>query len=578
MFSTIIAKLKEILKKMIGNRTIEQELHIAPAVSSKMENAILLWDSMYKNEAPWLHEPDFNNPVRIVSLGLPSMIASEKARMTLLELESEITTPTKEIEKPNPNYVAPGTKLFSPGDSTGETEGYTSPLNPLAFQPETITETEPVGAPERANFLNEQYKVLKEQHLRKQLEYGIAKGGFVIKPYPVEVSQQQMLGESSVDENGQPIKKQAYKFMFDFIQADAFYPISFDASGNATEAAFIQTRVEQNIIYRRLEYHKWENDTVRIINKAYKSTQNMDSSINNTDLGQEINLSEVPEWKDLASDTTIANVSRPLFAYFKMPEANTVDTKSPLGVSGYSRAVSLIKDADMQYSRLLWEYEAGEMAINIDRNAFNFMSDPKREDHKTILGSMQNRLYRKVDIDENELFEPYAPSLRDAQYIQGLNAILMRIEDATGLSRGTLSDVAAEARTATELKILKQRSYAVNAEIQRALETTLRDVIYIMNVYCDLYNITPDGDYDVSFEWDDSILVDVERELNKRLTLYQNGLESKLEIRKWYFGETERQAREALAKITEEQLTSIDTPEMMTVGQYNPKMNTGEKR
>jgi hypothetical protein len=99
-----------------------------------------------------------------------------------------------------------------------------------------------------------------------------------------------------------------------------------------------------------------------------------------------------------------------------------------------------------------------------------------------------------------------------------------------------------------------------------------------MNVYCDLYQITPDGDYDVSFEWDDSILVDVDRELNKRLTLYQNGLESKLEIRKWYFGETERQAREALAKITEEQLTSVDTPEMMTVGQYNPKMNGGEKR
>ena len=577
MWATLIAKLKEILRKMIGNRTIEQELHIAPAVSTKMENAITLWDSMYKNEAPWLHEPTYDDPVRVVSLGIPSMIASEKARMALIELESEITTPTVEVEKPNPNYVQPGTRIFPTGENTEETEEFTNPLNPLAFQPETITETQPVGDSARAEFLNEQYKILKEQHLRKQLEYGIAKGGFVIKPYPVEVPSERMLGET-VDPAMTDKQKPKYKFIFDFVQADAFYPLSFDASGNATEAAFIQTRVEQNIIYRRLEYHKWENNTVTIINKAYKALQNTELGVNNTDLGQEVPLTSIPEWKELAPETTISNVSRPLFAYFRMPEANTVDTKSPLGVSGYSRAVSLIKDADMQYSRLLWEYEAGEMAVNIDRNAFNFMADPARQDGKTVLGNMQNRLYRKVDIDENELFEPYAPSLRDTQYIQGLNAILMRIEDATGLSRGTLSDVAAEARTATELKILKQRSYAVNAEIQKSLESTLRDVIYIMNVYCDLYEITPSGDYDVSFEWDDSILVDVERELNKRLTLYQNGLESKLEIRKWYFGETERQAREALAKITEEQLTSIDTPETMTVGQYNPKMNSGIKR
>ena len=577
MWSTILAKLKEILRKMIGNRTIEQELHIAPAVSSKMEEAITLWDSMYKNEAPWLHEPNYNDPVRVVSLGIPSMIASEKARMVLIELESEITAPTIEVEKPNPNYVKPGTQIFPTGENTAESEDFTSPLNPLAFQPETIVETQQVGNPARAEFLNEQYKVLKEQHLRKQLEYGIAKGGFVIKPYPIEVPKTKMLGETENPED-KGKEKPSYKFVFDFVQADAFYPLSFDASGNATEAAFIQTRVEQNVVYRRLEYHKWENNSVRIVNKAYKSTQTDNTGTIGIDLGQEVPLSEVPEWAKLASETVIANVSRPLFAYFRMPEANTIDTKSPLGVSGYSRAVSLIKDADMQYSRLLWEYEAGEMAVNIDRNAFNFMFDPKREDGKAILGTMQSRLYRKVDIDENELFEPYAPSLRDSEYIQGLNAILMRIEDATGLSRGTLSDVAAEARTATELKILKQRSYAVNAEIQKALESTLRDVIYIMNVYCDLYQITADGDYDVSFEWDDSILVDVERELNKRLTLYQNGLESKLEIRKWYFGETERQAREALAKITEEQLTSVDTPEMMTVGQYNPKMNGGDKR
>ena len=194
------------------------------------------------------------------------------------------------------------------------------------------------------------------------------------------------------------------------------------------------------------------------------------------------------------------------------------------------------------------------MAIDIDRDALMTKGDDNGNVH-TTLGHLQQRLYRFVDISQTgETYQPYSPALRDSQYIQGLNTILMRIEDVCALSRGTLSDAAAEARTATELKILKQRSFSANAEIQKALETTLKDVIYIMNVYCDLYEITPEGEYDVNFEWDDSIIVDVDTELGKHITLLQNGIESKKQIRMWYFGETERQAEQALQEINGESL------------------------
>ena len=85
-----------------------------------------------------------------------------------------------------------------------------------------------------------------------------------------------------------------------------------------------------------------------------------------------------------------------------------------------------------------------------------------------------------------------------------------------------------------------------------SLQDALSDVVYVMDVYCTLYDVTPPGEYEVSFEWDDSILVDSESELSKRITLMQNGLASKLENRMWYFGETENQARAALMQIEEE--------------------------
>ena len=533
LWSTIAFKVKELISQMVGARTIEAELNVSPVISTQMEQAIELWSQMYKGKAPWLHEPSKDDVTRVVSLGLPSMIASEKARTALLELQSEITTPTEEVEVENPNYTEP----------TADVLGNIIPT----VQPPTIKQENPISDTARAEFLEKQYKKLKRQ-LRKQIEYGIAKGGLVIKPYVI-------MNQSQPTEGAE--EQTIADIEFDFIQADCFYPLAFDNAGRITEAAFVQTKTEKNTIYRRLEYHKWTGNKVEIINKAYKTTNTMNVGADTLDLGKEIPLTDVNEWKDLQAKTTISNVQMPLFAYFKMPEANTIDTNSPLGVSGFSRAVDLIKDADRQYSRLLWEYEAGEMAIDIDRDAMKFKEDAAGGG-RSVLPQMQERLFRTVDLGESDTYQPYSPTLRDTSYTQGLNTILMRIEDVTGLSRGTISDAAAEARTATELKILKQRSYQANSDIQQAIEDALRDVIYIMDVYCDLYELTADGEYDVSFEWDDSIITDVDAELGKRITLQQNGLASKLENRMWYFGETEQQAQEALLKINEESQQAME--------------------
>lgn len=555
-WSSIISKLKELIRGMIGSRTIQNELHVSYAISPKMETAIQSWTNLYLNKAPWLHEPDDADPTLVASLGLPAMIASEKARTALLELESEITTPVEEVEVPNPDY--PGETEYTIG-----ADGEQVPI-PKPVPPETITQEKPVGDTSRAEYLESQYKKLKKQ-LRKQIEYGIAKGGLVIKPYVVT---NKPANSDGVDSDLTP----TMDIEFDFIQADSFYPLAFDASGRITEAAFVQSKVEKNQIYRRLEYHKWENNVVTVINKAYRSNNvRSTGDTDNADLGEEIQLSEVPEWKDLEPKAVIKNVTKPLFGYFRMPEANTIDPTSPLGVSGFSRAVSLIKDADMQYSRLLWEYEAGEMAIDIDRDALRPDLD-ENGNAKTRPNHLQQRLFRKVDLgSSSDTYNPFTPGLRDTNYISGLNTILMRIEDVCGISRGTLSDSADVARTATELKILKQRSYQTNADIQQAIEDAIRDVIYVMNVYATLYEITPEGEYEVNFEWDDSIIVDISEEINKRLTLMQNGLTSKLENRMWYFGETEAQAREALAKIEKENRQAQESDLMMQSAQFDRK-------
>ena len=576
-FYNLWNKIKERIKSMFGPKEIEKAIRVAPTLSSKMADAITLWSNMYEDNPPWLKTPTRESPTRVVSLGLPSLIASEKARLATLEMESEITTPVKEVEKENPDYQPP-----SIDEATGQIS--------MGVGETTIKEDVPIGNTDRAEFLNEQYKKLKK-HIRRQLEYGIAKGGLVIKPYIMlhddfndasthtESTQKDDLKSKSInttsstkklhfDNNLDAETKNKYKadIEFDFIQADNFYPLSFDANGKIVEAAFIQRRIDKEYIYSRLEYHKLSGKTVTVSNYAYRKNRTVNPLENEVrlevDLGQEIPLSTVPEWADLQSTVTIEGVDRLLFAYFKMPEANTVDPHSPLGVSAYSRVVNLIKDADYQYSRLLWEYEGGELAIDVDRDALKLVTDVNGND-VTNLPIMQERLFRKVDLNSEETYNVFAPELRDTAITNGLNTILMRIEDATGLSRGTISGdpqfVATEAKTATEMKILKQRSYSTNADIQEALEDALKDVVYVMDVYATLYKVTAEGKYEISFEWDDSILVDAESELTKRLDLINAGLASKLEVRMWYFGETENQAKAALQKIDEENKRAIET-------------------
>ena len=581
-FSQIIEKLKEVIRKMTGNQSIENVLHVTPVISNTMAERIQLWEDMYTGKSPWIKEASYNDPSVVKSLGLPQLIASEKARTALLEFESEITTPM--IEEDTPREQA-GTNIVErvkddlntqPQNNTSNnaeskenassnaTEQYNqfSKYNTSQFHPQaTVKELVPKGPTERAEYLNKTYKEKLLRKLRREMEYGIALGGLVIKPY---VILNDNVDTEQTDDNTLVLdtKLDKAEIEFDFVLATGFYPLAFNGSGDITEAAFIQKKVDKDTTYSRLEYHKYANHVVTVTNMAFKSTSKVNTDSGN-DLGQEIPLSSVPEWQDIQPKTVIKNVDRLLFAYFKMPEANTIDMYSSLGVSGFDKAVSLIKDADIQYSRLLWEYEGGELAIDIDRDAlrdFYTIDDRGNKVLKSGMGHLQQRLYRPVELTaEGDTYNQYAPALRDASYIQGLNTILTRIEDVTGLSRGTLSEVTmSEARTATELRILKQRSYQTNADIQKAIEKCLKDVIYVMDVLCDLYDITPKGEYETSFEWDDSILVDVDTELGKRVTLMQQGIMSKKELRMWYMGETDKQAREALLEVQEENRQAVE--------------------
>ena len=172
------------------------------------------------------------------------------------------------------------------------------------------------------------------------------------------------------------------------------------------------------------------------------------------------------------------------------------------------------------------------------------------------MNELKNRLFRTLNTNNEEFFKDYSPEIRDEALWRGLNKTLQRIEFNVGLAYGTLSEPNTVDKTATEIKSSKQRSYATVSKMQENLQKALENLIYAMDVLATLYNLAPQGNYEVSFNWDDSLIVDTEKEQMLQMQEVNQGLRSKVKYIMFRYGLTEEQAREELQLIQEEKMSN----------------------
>ena len=389
----------------------------------------------------------------VYSLGLGKQICQTMQQQVLSEMETSITSPGEDSET----------------DQDSSDEKMT-----------------------RARFLNEIYQKRIIKKLPDALEKALALGGMIIKPY---------MNDGNV--------------YLDFTYQGDFCPLAFDDDGNIIDIAFFDQFTSGKYIYTKVERQTFsqKNKMVVIENKAFKAEIKKADDEEEQQLGKEIQLAEVERWANISQEpVTIESVEKPLYGYFRVPVSNNIDMKSPLGISLFSPAVPLIQRADEQFSRLDWEYKGGQLAIDVDTTAVSY----KDGYYGTMvtMDDLQDRLYRRLEMGKDDTYQAWAPALRDQNYINGLNVYTNKIEDMIGLARGSLSQVESEARTATEIKLLKQRTYITVSAIQDALENALIDTIYAVNAFASLYNLSSNGEYVTNIEWKDSILTDTDTELD----------------------------------------------------------------
>ena len=386
-------------------------------------------------------------------------------------------------------------------------------------------ESKVTGTSPRAKYLQEEYKAVLDD-LRANVETAGAGGGLVFKPY--------------VDGDHVAV---------DCVPAWRFLPTAFNSRREVTGAVFVEQVTKGKVHYTRMEHHQLTDEGYTIQNTAFMSHTP-------EELGQACSLDAVDEWADLEPELVIKykDGTAPegvLFSYFRMPFANTVDLASPLGVSVYSRATDLIKEADKQYSRILWEFEGSELAVDASQGALK-TEDPITGKH-IKLPARSKRLFRELAIDQGQggdLYKVFSPDIRDTSLFNGLDKLLKRIEFNCNLAYGTLSDPQNVDKTAEEIKSSKQRSYAAVCDVQQALQDALEHLVWVMDLYATLYKLAPRGEYELSFMWGDGILQDTDKEYIRRKDMVDSGYLRPEKFVAWYFGISEDEAKEYLPQST----------------------------
>lgn len=315
--------------------------------------------------------------------------------------------------------------------------------------------------------------------------------------------------------------------------------------GEITGVVFVDKAMESKKYYTRFEYHRFIDDIYWVTNRCYVG----DSE---NDLNKAVEIEKTP-WNGLLEEVGIEKMDAPLYGVLKNPHANNIDPYSPVSLPVFSDAIEELKDLDIACSRNAKEIKDSSRMVLIDSDrlltgstkvsmtAAGFerqRKELKLPDYvKNVYGDGINSFYQEVN-----------PSLNTDTRLTGINALLSQIGYKVGFSNGYfVFNESTGIQTATGVEAEQQRTIQFIKDMRDKLESCLDDVIYALNVFADLYDLAPLGEYEIVYDFGD---ITYSRE-EDRARWYGYAMQNKIPF--WYYlvkfeGMTEEEAKAMVAE------------------------------
>lgn len=398
------------------------------------------------------------------------------------------------------------------------------------------------------------------QYVLKDNRFGSAFGDLLEKSFALGGGALKEWVEVPKDENGNDIGEG--KVRIGYTMASQFVPTAWDNS-KVTSGIFVSREARDGYYYTVVEWHHWDGTTYRITNDLYR--QPIKGSEPQNILGWWYPLDKV--YPLLSPDTTIEDVHQAFFQYIRPFGANYADDNSPLGMSIYAPALNTLHGLDIMFDSLQREFVLGKKRIIAPARSMKVSA--------CVNGSRPDRYFDADDevwealaTDNPEDLKIYDNSvdLRVEPHITGINGDLSILCAQIGFDPGTLSfDATKGLKTATEVISENSKTFGTVKAHENLLNDALVDMVHAIFDLAVRYGLTWEGKtveslisggYDVSVQFDDSIIEDKNAEINRGVSLVGAGLLSKRKFMTDMLGYTPEDADKELKQISEEQRTN----------------------
>ena len=315
----------------------------------------------------------------------------------------------------------------------------------------------------------------------------------LLKRLPDRIAEADRLGGLMIKWNGET---------WDYILPGNFGITAKDDNGEIVGAIFASHTSQGSAHYTRLEYHRFDGNApeggklYKISNKAFK---NQLSARGEVTLGAEVPLTKVDAWAHMAPEVTIANLEAPLFSYYRVPGANTIDPASPLGLSVFANALTELKALDIAISRKNTEVEDSKHITFVGQALIQNAQNREIELPRFVKG-----LGMGLSDTETSAVHEHVPTMLTDQRIKDINFNLSMAGVKCGFSEGVfVMDGQTGMITATQVEADDRDTIQTIKTDRDALKDALEQAIYGADALITLYGLAPIGPYEVNFNFGD---------------------------------------------------------------------------
>lgn len=252
----------------------------------------------------------------------------------------------------------------------------------------------------------------------------------------------------------------------------------------------------------------------------------------------------VEEWKNI-SDISISNVDRALFGFIKSPVDNR-KSKDDYGVPVTYGCKKLISDIKECLDEIREEFDLKQVRLQVDERAF-------QKDPKTGQRVIKDKLYITGFNEKGDLFNIFDPDIRDNSYHARLEKLFELFEKQVGTSRGILTEPNSTYENTEAIRRGISDTFSIVTDTRKSIEKGLTDFLYSCNVLANYYNLSPQGDYELSFDWSYAMIENTTETWQQMKEGQSIGIRSKAELRAWQTGESIEEAQKAVDEIAKKE-------------------------